>query len=58
MLDKKMEDLGLMYQRQYDLLKGVMNSDKKKFDKLKRDDISDKDIVEILVSKTIGMIFE
>ena len=58
MLDKRMEDLGLMYQRQYDLLKGVMNSDKKKFDKLKRDDISDKDIIEILVSKTIGMIFE
>ena len=58
MLDKKMEDLGLMYQRQYDLLKGVINVDKKKFDKLKREDISDKDIVEILVSKTIGMIFE
>ena len=58
MLDKKMEDLGVMYQRQYDLLKGVMNSDKKKFDKLNKNDISDKDIIEILVSKTIGMIFE
>ena len=29
MLDKKMEDLGLMYQRQNDLLKGVISSDKK-----------------------------
>ena len=32
--------------------------DKKKFDKLKRDDITDKEIIEILVSKTIGLIFE
>ena len=58
MLDKRMEELGLMYQRQYDLIKGVLDSDKKKFDKLKREDITDKDIIEILVSKTIGMIFE
>lgn len=58
MLDKRMEELGLMYQRQYDLIKGVLDSDKKKFDKLKKEDITDKDIIEILVSKTIGMIFE
>ncbi len=58
MLDKRMEELGVMYQRQYDLLKGVIASDKKKFDKLKRDDITDKEIIEILVSKTIGLIFE
>lgn len=58
MLDKRMEELGIMYQRQYDLLKGVIASDKKKFDKLKRNDITDKEIIKILVSKTIGLIFE
>ena len=56
MLDKKMEDLGLMYQIQYALLKGVISADMKKIDKLKLE--TDKDIIEILVSKTIGMIFE
>lgn len=33
LLDKKIENLGIMYQRQYDLLKGVISSDKKKFKK-------------------------
>ena len=51
MLDNKLTLLGVMYQRQYDLLKGVLASDKKKYDKIKRDDISDMDIVRMLVSK-------
>lgn len=32
MLDKKLENLGVQYQRQYDLLKGVIEADKKKYD--------------------------
>lgn len=34
MLDKKLENLGVQYQRQYDLLKGVIEADKKKYDNL------------------------
>ena len=58
MLDKKLEDLGVKYQRQYDLIKGVLASDKRKYDKVKNDNISDKDIMELLVSKSIQMLFE
>ena len=57
MLDNKLETLGVNYQRQYDLIKGVLNADKKKYDKIKRSDISDKEIFEILVSKGIQSIF-
>lgn len=57
MLDNKLETLGVNYQRQYDLIKGVLASDKKKYDKIKRSDISDKEIFEILVSKGIQSIF-
>lgn len=56
MLDKKLETLGVKYQRQYDLLKGVMNSDKKKSSKILKDDITDKELMEILVSKTIEVV--
>ena len=58
MLDNKLEELGVNYQRQYDLIKGVLASDKKKYDKIKRSDISDKEIIEILISKGIQCIFE
>ncbi len=56
MLDKKLETLGIKYQRQYGLLKGVINSDKKKSSKILKDDITDKELMEILVSKTIEVV--
>ena len=58
MLDKRLEELGVNFSRQYDLIKGVLESDKKKYDKIKKEDISDKEIVEILVSKCIQIMFE
>lgn len=53
-LDNKLEDLGVNYQRQYDLLKGVLEADKKKYEKIKRTDITDKEIIEMLISKGIN----
>lgn len=44
MLDNTLEELGVNYQRQYDLIKGVLISDKKKFDKLKKLNISIEEI--------------
>ena len=43
----------------FELQKDIMNlvSDKKKFDKIKKEDISDKEIIEILVSKGIETMF-
>lgn len=58
MLDNKLEELGLKYQRQYDLIKGVLNADKKKSTNVLKEDVTDKDIIEILVSKTIETVFE
>jgi len=58
MLDKRLEELGVNFSRQYDLIKGVLASDKKKYDKVKKEDISDKEIIEILVSKCIQIMFE
>ena len=58
MLDKKLENLGIKYARQYDLIKGVLAADKKKMEKLKPDNITDKEIIEILVSKTINLVLE
>lgn len=58
MLDKKLENLGIKYARQYDLIKGVLAADKKKMEKQKTDNITDKEIIEILVSKTIAMVLE
>ena len=46
MLDKKSENLGVQYQRQYDLLKGVIEADKKKYSNLSKDNLSDKKIIE------------
>ena len=57
MLDNTLEELGVRYQRQYDLIKGVLAFDKKKFDKIKKEDITDKEILEMLVSKGIQTMF-
>ena len=58
MLDKKLENLGLQYQRQYDLIKGVLAADKKKYSKFCTDDLTDKEIIEIMVSKLFKIYFE
>ena len=58
MLDNKLEELGVNYQRQYDLLKGVLSADKKKYEKLKVEDISDREVLEMLISKGIQCVFE
>ncbi len=58
MLDKKLESLGIKYARQYDLIKGVLAADKRKLEKQKTDNITDKEIIEILVSKTINLVLE
>ena len=43
----------------FELQKDIMNlaSNKKKFDKIKKEDISDKEILEILVSRGIQTMF-
>ena len=58
MLDKRLEELGVNFARQYDLIKGVLDSDKKKMNRLKVKDIDDKELIEMLISKSIRMIFE
>ena len=58
MLDHRLEELGVNYQRQYDLIKGVLNSDKKKYDKIKKEDINDKNILEMLVSKGFEVLLQ
>lgn len=58
LLDKRMENLGIMYQKQYDLLKGVISSDKKKFDKLYKEDYSDKELFDLVVSKVFGLLIQ
>ena len=58
MLDGRLEELGVKFSRQYDLIKGVLESDKKKMDKLNINNISDKEIFEMLISKSIQMILD
>lgn len=58
MLDNRLEELGIMFDRQYHLIKGVLESDKKKYDKIKVSDIEDSEIVKILISKYIQIMFE
>ena len=58
MLDNRLEKLGIMFDRQYHLIKGVLESDKKKYDKIKVSDIEDSEIVKILISKYIQIMFE
>lgn len=56
MLDKKIEALGIKYQRQYDLIKGVLAADLKKSSKVLKEDITDKEMFELLVSKTLEVV--
>lgn len=58
MLDKKLEELGVKYQRQYDLIKGVLSADNKKSNKVIKEDITDKEMFEILVSKLTEFVFQ
>ena len=58
MLDGRLEILGTMFDKQYRLLKGVLDSDNKKCKKKDFDEISDKEIIKILISKYFQMIFE
>ena len=58
MLDNRLEELGVNFDRQYNLIKGVLESDKKKYDKIKVSDIEDSEIVKMLVSKYIQVMFE
>lgn len=58
MLDNRLEELGVKFERQYSLIKGVLEADKKKYDKIKKSDIDDSEIIKILVSKYIQIMFE
>ena len=58
MLDGRLEVLGTMFDRQYSLIKGVLDSDNKKYKKKDFDEISDEEIIKILVSKYFQIIFE
>lgn len=58
MLDGRLEELGVMFDKQYSLIKGVLDSDKRKYDKLKVNHIDDKEIMNLLISKTFQIIFD
>ena len=47
-----------MFDRQYSLIKGVLDSDNKKYRKKDYDNISDDEVIKILVSKYFQIIFE
>jgi len=56
MLDNKLEQLAIKYHKQYDLLKGVIAADKKKYEKIIIEDYSDKVIFEKVVSKLMNIV--
>ena len=59
MLDKRLEILGTLYDKQYKLLKGVLESDNKKLKKINDKEIDDDQIIDLLVSKFVKkMIFD
>ena len=59
MLDKRLEILGTLYDKQYKLLKGVLESDNKKLKKINDNEIDDDKIIDLLVSKFVKkMIFD
>ena len=59
MLDKRLEILGTLYDKQYKLLKGVLESDNKKFKKINDKGIEGEQIMGLLVSKFVKkMIFD
>lgn len=53
MLDKRLEILGTLYDKQYKLLKGVLESDNKKLKKINDINIDDDQIIDLLVSKFV-----
>ena len=59
MLDKRLEILGTLYDKQYKLLKGVLENDNKKLKKINDKEIDDDQIIDLLVSKFVKkMIFD
>ena len=56
MLDKRLEILGTLYDKQYKLLKGVLESDNKKLKKINDKEIDDDQIIDLLVSKFVKKI--
>ena len=58
MLDGRLEILGTMFDKQYSLIKGVLESDNKKLKRASCNDISDEEIIKILISKYFQIIFE
>lgn len=49
MLDKRLEILGTLYDKQYKLLKGVLESDNKKLKKINDKEIDDNHIIYLLI---------
>ena len=60
MLDKKLEVLGCAFDKQYKLLKGVLDSDRKKLSKVPEYKVaSDEELINLMVSKCVkSMIFD
>ena len=58
MLDGRLEVLGVQFYRQYNLIKGVLEADKKKYSKLVKKDVDNKEIIEMMASKLIQIVFE
>lgn len=60
MLDKKLEVLGTAFDKQYKLIKGILESDKKRLNNISNYDIkSDEELINLLVSKFVKiMIFD
>ena len=60
MLDKKLEVLGCAFDKQYKLLKGVLDSDRKKLSKVPDYKVaSDEELINLMVSKCVkSMIFD
>ena len=56
MLDKRLEILGNLYDKQYKLIKGVLESDNKKLKKINNLDIDDDKLIALLVSKVVKKI--
>ena len=54
MLDKRLEILGKVYDEQFKLIKGVLESDNKKFRKISDDNVlNDRELIDFMVSKVI-----
>ena len=59
MFDKRLEIFGSLYDKQYKLLKGVLESDNKKLKKINDINIDDDQIIDLLLSKFVKkMIFD